>query len=205
MNFNTPSFVRWGLSALKRQVPDVNVDIEDIEEADAPIEPPDHGRLTRVVGGDWWRDVIGAARPFERLVEDMANGIGAALRTRYAEVCWVPIKRRRSDRVPKYDMFFGSRHPDALELMNDAMVKARGASDFQIDLFAENDVDDMILNLARDWVPRRELILHVIRGAFCRYYWKDIRGRIESLLKDGRLASDTGKVRINDTVRVKRR
>jgi len=203
MNFNTFNFVRWGLSALKRQVP-MGDHVEETGETDISIEPPDHEGLTRVVGGDWWRDVIGANRPFGQVVEDVATRIGAALRERYAEVCWVPIKGRRNDNVPKYHMFFGSRHPDALELMNDAMVKARGASDFQIDLFAEDDVDQMVLNLAPDWVPRGELILRVIREAFCRYYRKDIRGRIESLLKGGRLVSETGKVRINDVVRVKR-
>ena len=60
MNFNTPSFVRWGLSALQQHVPVVNGDAEDPEETDAAIEPPDHERLNHVVGGDWWRGVIGA-------------------------------------------------------------------------------------------------------------------------------------------------
>jgi three-Cys-motif partner protein len=203
MNFNTPSFVRWGLSALKQAVPIVDESVEDPEEADSVLEPPDQAGLTRVVGGDWWRDVIGAARLFEQMVEDTATRIGDALHNRYAEVCWLPIKRRQEDRVPKYHMFFGSRHPDALELMNDAMVKARGASDFQIDLFAEDDVDQMVLNLAPDWVLRGQLILRIIRGAFCRYYRKDVRGRIESLLKRGCLVSETGKLRINDDIRVK--
>ena len=101
-------------------------------------------------------------------------------------------------------MFFGSRSSDALELMNDAMVKAKGHSDFQIDLFAGDEVNQMLLSLAADWIPRRNLMLQVVRRAFCQYYWKEIRGRIESLLKRGLLVSQTGKPRIGDRVAVKR-
>jgi three-Cys-motif partner protein len=204
MNFNTPNFVRWGLAALEREVPRVDETAEDPDEADAPTEPPGHERLNAVVGGSWWRDVLGANQPFEQLVEGLATHIGAALRERYEHVCWLPIKRRQEHRVPKYHMFFGSRHPDALELMNDAMVKARGTSDFEIDLFAEQALDGLILKQAPDWVPRGDLILDIIRNAFCRFYRKDIRGRIECLLKAGRLVSETGKWRINNTVAVKR-
>ena len=204
MNFNTPSFVRWGLAALKRQTPDADNDTEDGEEEDAAVEPPGHERLTRVVGGTWWSDVIGQNRSFADLVSEVATKIGDGLRKRYSEVCWVPIKHRLGHTVPKYHMFFGSRHPDALELMNDAMIKARGHSDFQVDLFAENDVDEMALRLASDWLPRRQLMLRVVREAFCQYYWKDIRGRIQSLLESRRLESDTGKLRINDHTRLRR-
>ena len=204
MNFNTPSFVRWGLAALKRQTPDVDNDTEDGAEEDAAVELPDREKLTRVVGGTWWSDVIGQNRSFAELVHEVPAKIGDGLRNRYNEVCWVPIKHRLGHTVPKYHMFFGSRHPDALELMNDAMIKARGHSDFQVDLFAENDVDQMVLRLASDWLPRRQLMPRVVREAFCQYYWKDIRGRIQSLLESRRLESDTGKLRINDHTRLRR-
>ena len=47
-------------------------------------------------------------------------------------------------------------------------------------------------------------MLNVVRQAFCVYCWKEIRGSIERLLKDGHLVSKTGKSRINDKTLVKR-
>lgn len=204
LNFNTPSFVRWGLAALSRPVPDIDAEVEDPEQADAMTPaPPALERLSRVVGGPWWREILDANRSFPEMLRDVADGFGAKLRTQFSEVCWLAIKKLETHRVPKYDMFFGSRHPDALELMNDAMVKARGVSDFQIDLFAVDDLDQAILRLTADWIKRGALILAVIRESFCRFLRKDIRGRVEALLKDGSLESETGKPRINDDVRVR--
>ncbi len=206
MNFNTPIFARWGRAALARDVPAPDPDNEDIEEFDVPTTGiPGADRLTRVVGGMWWRDILDSEQPFWKMVDTIAARVGENLRLRFTEVCWVGIRARREHSIPKYHMLFGSRHPDALELMNDAMVKARGYSDFQVDLFADEQADRFILESASEWTPRGELILQTIRRAFCRYYRKDIRGRIEELLKSGTLESETGKLRINDTTRVRKK
>lgn len=206
MNFNTPSFVRWGRAALACDVSAPDPDNEDIEEFDVPTtEVPGADRLTRVVGGTWWRDILDSEQPFCKMVDSIADRVGENLRRRFGEACWVGIRVRREHAVPKYHMFFGSRHPDALELMNDAMVKARGYSDFQVDLFAYEPADRFILESASDWIMRGELILQTIRLAFCKYYRKDIRGCVERLLKSGTLESETGKCRINDTTRVRKK
>jgi len=206
MNFNTPSFTRWGMAALVREVPAPDPENEDTEEFDVPTtEPPGADRLTRVVGGMWWRDILDSEQPFWKKVNSIADGVERSLRPRFNEVCWVGIRARREHPIPKYHMFFGSRHPDALELMNDAMVKARGYSDFQVDLFADEPADRCILESASDWIPRGELIRQTIRRAFCRYYRKDIRGCVERLLKSGTLESETGKLRINDGTLVRQK
>ncbi len=206
VNFNTASFVRWGLAALSHPVPAVDDQVEDIENIDAEmIEAPAADRLNRIVGGGWWADVLGRGRPFDEMVCEIAKQFAERLRGLFAEVGSVAIKRRSDDRVPKYHMVFGSRHPDALKLMNQAMVKARGQSDFQIDLFADDAADSLILELASAWMPRGELILATMRRAFCQYYEKDIRGRIEQLLKQKKLEAENGKTKINNSVRVRRR
>ncbi len=205
MNFNTPIFARWGRAALARQVPEPDPDNEDIEECDVPpTEIPGADRLTRIVGGMWWRDILDSEQPFWKMVDTIADRVGEKLRLRFGEACWVGIRARRKHSIPRYHMLFGSRHPDALELMNDAMVKARG-SDFAWDMFAHEPADRFILESVSDWIPRGKLILQTIRRAFCRYYRKEIRGRIEELLKSEVLESETGKSRINDRTRVRKK
>lgn len=198
LNFNTPIFARWALSTQSQDISIANEEIEDADEFDsATSDSPIENRLTEVVGGVWWKSVLGKNYSFEQLTENVIRKLEDSLRMYFSEVCWVSV-RDNTNRNLKYHMIFGSRHPDALELMNDAMVKARGESDFQVDLFAQGEMDELILKLAPTWITRRLLMLATIRQAFCRCLWKDIRGRIEQLLKEGRLESQTGKTRIND-------
>ncbi|TWT42184.1 hypothetical protein RAS1_33140 [Phycisphaerae bacterium RAS1] len=207
LNFNTPIFVRCALAALKRHVPPPVAGEEDVGESyepgDSGDSPVDLDGLDQITGGNWWRDAMSERLSFGEKIDQVVAGIERQLRQRFAEMCWVGIKAKQEHPIPKYHMFFGSRHPDALELMNDAMVKARGASDFEVDMFASQEIDPLIIGLAARWLPRRELMLGVVRRAFCRCFWKDIRGRIEVLLKQGQLVSESGKKRINDETRVK--
>lgn len=205
MNFNTISFVRWGRAAILGHPPGPDPDEEDSDQFDAPTaELPSAERLTEVVGGPWWEAILRSEASGPDHVKRIADEVGKNLRRRFKEVCWLGIKARSTHLIPKYHMFFGSRHPDALELMNDAMVKAKGHSDFEIDMFAKDDLEKVLLEGAADWIPRRKLMLNVVRQTFCMYYWKEIRGSIESLLKEKRLVSETGKTRINDDTPVKR-
>ena len=98
----------------------------------------------------------------------------------------------------------GGHRPAAAEAGLD--VEVGGGLEAVLDLLAaaEEDVDALLLALASDWIPRGELIVAVIRRTFCQYYLKEIRGRIEALLKEKQLVSQTGKTRINDEVQVKR-
>jgi hypothetical protein len=60
----------------------------------------------------------------------------------------------------------------------------------------------IILKHALRPTERGIVILNVIRECFGRFSRKEIRGLIEQLLKDGKLFSETGKTRINDTVKI---
>ena len=82
------------------------------------------------------------------------------------------------------------------------MAKSYGVSAFFRDIFSQLALERMLCELASEPIKRGDLILSVIRKVFCMFQDKVIRGRIESMLKDGRLKSATGKTRINKDVKV---
>lgn len=90
---------------------------------------PDHHltlQFDKVAGGTYWQNVA-----FESVVSEndradkLAEGYAAMLHTWFQWVLKYAIKDKYEAQSPKYHLIFGSRHPDALELMNCAMVKAR--------------------------------------------------------------------------------
>jgi len=217
MNFNAPSFVRRGLAALKLAVPESNPETEDTEEIDAPIvTPPSIERLNNVVGGDWWQNILKSRASFSEKVQQVTNGICEHLSKKFREVCQHAIKALPHHTVPKYYLIFGSRHPDALILMNDEMVKSRLtlaelAKPKYPTLFEMRSPElipdigklpTIILKHTSQPTKRGSVILNVIHECFCQFATKEIRGCIEQMLKDGSLKSETGKVRINNSVKI---
>ena len=217
LNFNAVSFARRGLAALKLTIPEHNQETEDADEVDAPITtPPSIERLNQVVGGDWWQDILQSSSSFPEKVQNVTNSVCQHLSGRFREVCQHAIKALPHHDVPKYYLIFGSRHPDALILMNDEMVKSlRTLADLakpkDPTLFEMRSVElvpdieklpPIILKHASQPTERGTVILNVIRECFGRFSRKEIRGCIEQLLKDDKLRSETGKVRINDQVKI---
>lgn len=100
--------------------------------------------------------------------------------------------------------------------MNDQMVKSRKtlaelAKPKDPTLFEMRPTDlvpdietlpEVILKYASQPTERGIVILNVIRECFCQFAHKEIRGRIEQMLKGDKLQSETGKVRINDNVKI---
>lgn len=217
MNFNAQSFVRRGLAALTMAVPELNPEIEDPEEIDAPLRTsPSIQKLNAVVGGPWWQDIIRSEDGFSEKLQNLTNGVCGRLSQRFKEVCHHPIKALPHHTVPKYSLIFGSRHPDALILMNDQMAKSRKtlaqlAEPKDPTLFEMRPTElvpdierlpPIIFKHASRPTSRHLVILSVIRECFTRFTRKEIRGCIEQLLKEGKLNSETGKVRINDNVKI---
>jgi hypothetical protein len=146
----------------------------------------------------------------------VTDGICERLSKRFREVCQHAIKALPHHTVPKYYLIFGSRHPDALLLMNDEMVKSRLtlaelAKPKDPTLFEMRSTDlipdigklpAIILKHTSQPTERRLVIISVVRECFCQFATKQIKGCIKQLLKDGRLKSETGKVRINDGVKI---
>ena len=217
LNFNAPSFVRRGLAALKLAIPESDTQIEDTEEIDAPFAaPPSIECLNLVVGGDWWQPILASPAPFPTKVQHLTDGVCARLSERFKEVCQHPIKALPHHIVPKYFLIFASRHPDALILMNDQMVKSRKtlaelAKPKDPTLFEMRptvlvpDIETLpqvILKHASQPTERAIAILNVIRECFGQFARKEIRGCIEQMLRDDKLRSETGKIKINDKVKI---
>jgi hypothetical protein len=217
LNFNAQSFARRGLAALKLAVPKSDPAIEDEEEIDAPIvTSPSVMHLNNVVGGDWWQSILQSPLTFPQKVQQLADGICANLLVRFKEVCQHPIKAMPHHSVPKYFLIFGSRHPDALLLMNDEMVKSqRTLADLAkpkdptlfemrpVSLVPDIEALPMIvLNHVQKPTDRGTVILNVVREHFCKFAVKDIRTSISNMLREGKLKSETGKTRINDDVKI---
>ncbi|MHC4539851.1 MAG: three-Cys-motif partner protein TcmP [Planctomycetota bacterium] len=217
MNFNSRSFVRRGLAALRLTVPEPDPEIEDAEEIDAPfVTPPSIERLNTVVGGDWWKNVLETPSAFAEKIQNVTNGVCERLSKRFREVCQHAIKALPHHTVPKYYLIFGSRHSDALILMNEEMVKSlRTLADLarpKDPTLFEMRPDDLVPDIEKlpsiifkhtsQPTKRGVVILNVIRECLGRFSRKEIRGCIQQLLTDDKLRSETGKVRINDQVRI---
>jgi hypothetical protein len=132
---------------------------------------------------------------------------------RYVACC--EIKAKYHHRVPKYHLIYATRHEDGLELINDAMCKARReflGSEFSkgmlFDLTPDEEVPDLpelrksLLALVPEEAPlsRKALRLKGLLAHFGRHEVKDYNAAVGDLIKAGKLYSDTGKARINDDV-----
>jgi three-Cys-motif partner protein len=79
-----------------------------------------------VAGGTYWQEVVfGGQVSDPECVEQLAQGYADRLHQWFKWVIRYPIRENYKDRPPKYHLTFGSRHLDAIDLMNRAMVKAR--------------------------------------------------------------------------------
>lgn len=125
LNFNVHSFCRRGLAALEGTPP--------TDSDEVPVAEPEYGSpstvdsLSEIIGGDWWVPVLQNATSYQEKVAEVTRGFCEKLRGRFNEVCFHEVREKWRHKVPKYVLVFGSRHPDALLLMNDAMCKAREA------------------------------------------------------------------------------
>ncbi|MEO1130503.1 MAG: three-Cys-motif partner protein TcmP, partial [Planctomycetota bacterium] len=142
LNFNVPIFVRWGRAALER--PMATKDLEELPQS------PELARLDRIVGGSWWRSIIEATDDFAESVNGVVHGFAEQLRQYFDEVCFHPVYERTSHVAPKYVLVFASRHPQALILMNDEMVKSREAL---VELEAEPEAPTLFETRDERWVP----------------------------------------------------
>ena len=215
MNFNTDIFSRSGLSALTLAAPELAQDTEDAEPVDAEILTlPSLERLNDIIGGNWWQKILKTESSYHDKVQQIADGVCVQLSQRFKEVCQHGLKAKPHHTVPKYHLIFASRHPDALLLMNDQMVKSqRTLADtvkpeeptfFEMrstELIPDFDeLLSLIIKQAEKRKTRGGIILAIIRQQFGIFACSEIRRHIQSLLKEGKLTSSTGKTRITNTI-----
>ena len=212
INFNVCALARAACVSLGKNFKDQIEDDIMVGESASTI-----ATVNESLGGDWWREPFCAAQSFPKACELLTQGYIKKLRERFAEVCSHEIKERHAHAVPKYVLVFGSRHPDALELMNDAMaqsleLQARTEAPSQPTLFEtrsttlvpdQSDLDSSILLLGKNEQSRGDLIMSVIRNHFGMYTRPTIRSRIKTLLTLRKMKSRSGKLRINDDEMIK--
>lgn len=208
MNFNGAAIARHGASVL-------GVTVEPEVDKDLANESVKTESIDAVLGGSWWQAIIRADVAFADKVARITDGYCRRLSEFFAEVLVHTVFEKSTHALPKYTLVFGSRHEDSLELMNDAMAKSRAmladkempSEPTLFETRSESLVPDVsrlpetvlqIIGTRR--MSRKSLMNAIVRDHLGKYLWKDIRGAIQSLLETGRLLSETGKFRINDTV-----
>ena len=215
MNFNVATFMRWALAALKRhELPNASDEMDFL--ADDPNETVEISVLNGIAGGNYWQDIANDSElPFGKKLDKFTQHYIAKMSSSFGHLCNYPVKSKYSHQAPKYQLVYGTRHPDGLELMNDSMCKARLdflGTEFNngtlFDLIPADEIVDTselkeeLLKAAEEakQFTRRELRLKVLPKYFCRFKISDINKAVTELLKEQKLHSSTGKSRINDTV-----
>jgi three-Cys-motif partner protein len=80
----------------------------------------------RVAGGDYWQNIIfGPSTVGKHPTDELARGYAEQLKKWFDWTLVYAIREKYENKFPKYHLIFGSRSPDAVDLMNRAMVKAR--------------------------------------------------------------------------------
>ncbi len=105
-------------------------------------------RWGAIAGGDYWQGLLMKDIPSKTKVELIADGYSSQLKHWFKYVLKYPIREKYEDTLPKYHLMFGSRHPDAVDLINSAMVKARrefvGARFIKGNLFPNQPKEEIV-------------------------------------------------------------
>jgi three-Cys-motif partner protein len=220
INFNASDFLRWGLAALKRQghlgLSDAPLDEDDESYvADQPTPSIELAELNSIAGGEYWQAIaLNASVPFTDKLEQLMQGYSKLMAESFNWVCWYGVKAKYHHKVPKYYLLYATRSDDGIELMNDAMCKARREfvkHEFPqdgtlFDMTPTSETVDLVglsnelMELAPDDTDftRLELRLTALQNYFGRYSTKDYTAAVAALLKSRRLFSRSGRSRIND-------
>ena len=223
MNFNAAIFMRWGLAALKRRAENTNFDFlidfpkdDDDEFVGVPddlMNGPEITALNAIAGGDYWQEIaLDPADTFSGKLERFMTEYQKLMSSSFKWVGSCAIKSRIDDHVPKYYLVYATRSHHGIELMNEAMCKAR--SEFlknELPLFSQDTpfeefdiqklcADVVALAKERTVFTRGELRLEGMKQFFGMYAAKDYNRAVKALLEGTRLFSKTGKHRINDEV-----
>ncbi|MEZ4863397.1 MAG: three-Cys-motif partner protein TcmP [Caldilineaceae bacterium] len=165
--------------------------------ADESLIQTYHQTMKNIFGGDYWKPIMFASdlsaeqREFQ-LIEAYCAKLAAHLP--YTGYC--PVREGENKRI-KYFIVFASRHPDAMLLMHNAMIKAyfeRMHKDaYAGTLFESNSWSDMLstdgLREAilkevnqQPGITRERLWLKVVQNHFMRYQQSDFRNAVQDLV-----------------------
>jgi three-Cys-motif partner protein len=224
INLNVATFMRWGLSTLKATRKDdeplrCSEDDEADYQADDPAEKVELATLDEIAGGGYWRSIaLDTETSFPDKLEHFTRYYLQKLTGSFPFTASCEIKSKYEHQVPKYSLVFGTRHPDGVELMNDAMCNARLeflGNQFskgwlfdctpQCEIPDEDKLREDMLALVRKEksLTRKALRQRLICGPyFGKVVSTSMNRVVTELLKSNQLFSNTGKTRINDEVRL---
>lgn len=171
-------------------------------------------QLTRVLGGDWWKDIMwdGSLNPEEKEVNVVKKY--QDLLKRYLPFTGSCPVREKTGKRTKYYIIFCSRHEAAMLLMNDIMHKAYfkkiHEADFRGTLFEtvdwrltkrKDDIKKIIVDEIKQTsgVIRKQLWIRIIQKHFMRWLESDYK-KATQLLNDREIFSPTKRQtsRLND-------
>lgn len=210
MNLNVDSFGRRARALLR----DSDLAASSFVAADDAVlpTPTSAAKLTRVVGGDWWQGIFRSDADYSEQVSELTERFCSQMRSHFAEVCTYEVRERSSNQVPKYVLVFGSRHGDALMIMNDAMVSGRKSqADWEaplhpvlFELRSELLVPDLkllpkhVLSTCEQPMSRKELASRVVRLHFGKYSTGEISSAVKQLVAIGLMGFRSATKRLND-------
>jgi hypothetical protein len=187
--------------------------------ADGPGESK-HERVlywNRVAGGTYWQKIVADNSISENeRVDQLAESYTTQLRRWFQYVVHFPI-RARYKHVPRYHMVFGTRHIDGIELMNQAMVRARRdlvGSQFivgrlfpdepQSEVVDPKDVKKLVLETSGRVGKTTWKMLRVSTTIAypCKYNKMDFNRAIKGLIQEHRLGSTCSGKRIEENASV---
>lgn len=220
LNFNVVTFMRWALAALKRHAEiEFGPGSQEVT-ADDPNEHVEIDTLNAIAGGEYWQRIASdQSVSFSQQVERFTVAYTELLQESFPFVASCAIRERSRHQVPKYVMFFGTRHQDGIILMSDGMCRARQQAlgyefrdrllfDCKPDLSPVGDAElcAMITDLLNGGktLTRKQLDVRLLQaGLLGRTPTKQIHKTLEQLLKEEVLVSSTGKTRINDETKLR--
>ena len=190
--------------------------------ADEPRIQAFHKRLTSVLGGDYWKDILwDDSKESEAKAEEVMGVyrdriLGLEEPRAFSGSC--PVREKEGSGI-KYYVTFYSRHRDAMLLMNDAMCSAyhrrmhEAATDgtlFENTSWKETrdtrDLESAVLETSREAprTSRLDLWVEIVQKLLMRYTASEYRGIVAKLVKENRLAFEDvrGTGRLNDESRL---
>lgn len=166
--------------------------------ADEPLIQRYHQTMNEIFGGDYWKPIMFASdRSAEEREFQLIDAYRAKLAAHLSYTGCCPVREGEHKRI-KYFIVFASRHPDAMLLMHDAMIKAyfeRMHEDaYAGTLFEENSWSDMLSTdglretiLAEvnrcPGIKREALWLKIVQNHFMRYRASDFRDIVKQLVE----------------------
>ena len=181
-----------------------------------------HERLTKVLGGDYWKDILwdnskGPETKAEEVVAVYCKKImGLDDPNAFSGSC--PVREKEGSGI-KYYVIFYSRHVDAMLLMNNAMCaayhKRMHEASTEGTLFANTDwtnarntraLECTILKAVRQTPhrSRRDLWVDIVSTDFMRFTDSEYKKAVDKLVKDKKVGFEDvkGTGRLNDEARL---